>query len=120
LSGCARILLSAWEVDEIRAHDYWVSVVALGHYLEIPNTPSEVDRLGQRRHAGITFNSQQFGMLWIHGNHLAAIGAVNKIPENRAPHASFAFRRADHGNRRRCEETFKSRACTTRRTGYDG
>lgn len=27
------------EVDEIRGHDDWRSVVALGQYVEIPNTP---------------------------------------------------------------------------------
>jgi uncharacterized protein len=29
------------EVDEILAHDNWVSVVALGHYLEISNAPKD-------------------------------------------------------------------------------
>jgi uncharacterized protein len=29
------------EVDEIRAHDNWVSVVALGHYLEISKTSKD-------------------------------------------------------------------------------
>jgi len=28
------------EVDEIRGHDDWVSVIVLGKYLEIPNTPA--------------------------------------------------------------------------------
>ena len=29
------------EVDEIAAHDNWVSVVALGHYLEFSNAPED-------------------------------------------------------------------------------
>lgn len=29
------------EVDEIAAHDNWVSVVALGHYLEFSNSPED-------------------------------------------------------------------------------
>ena len=29
------------EVDEIVAHDHWVSVVALGHYLEFSNSPKD-------------------------------------------------------------------------------
>jgi uncharacterized protein len=29
------------EADEILAHDRWVSVVALGHYLEFSNTPKD-------------------------------------------------------------------------------
>jgi uncharacterized protein len=29
------------EVDEIVAHDNWVSVVALGHYLEFSNSPED-------------------------------------------------------------------------------
>ena len=81
---------------------------------------SEVDRLRQRRHGRIALNSQQFGMLGIHGKYLPAIGAVNKILENRPAHTPFAFRGADYGNGRRCEETFKSGACTTQRTGHHG
>jgi nitroimidazol reductase NimA-like FMN-containing flavoprotein (pyridoxamine 5'-phosphate oxidase superfamily) len=27
------------EVDEVRGHDDWVSIIVLGRYLEIPNTP---------------------------------------------------------------------------------
>ena len=72
------------------------------------NNDGEIDGLGQCRHAGITLNSQQLGTLWIHGKHLAVIGTVNEILENCPAHASFTFRRTDHGNRRRREETFKS------------
>src|SRR6266705_689342 len=72
------------------------------------NNNGEIDGLGQCRHTGITFGSQQLGTLWIHGKYLAVIGTVNEILENCPTHASFTIRSTDHGNRRRREETFKS------------
>jgi nitroimidazol reductase NimA-like FMN-containing flavoprotein (pyridoxamine 5'-phosphate oxidase superfamily) len=65
------------EADEIHAHDDWVSVIALGRYVEIPNT--EEDRKGWE-HAHSLFQKRS---LWWQSGYTAS--QIRKQPKPAVP-----------------------------------
>ena len=63
------------EADEIRGHDDWTSVVVVGHYLEIPNTP---DNRESREHVRSLL--QKRSLWWQSGYTISQIRRKPKPP----------------------------------------